>query len=185
MGSASSVNNVRRRLTAWLTLLAGRASGLELEVELLGAPSSRSNDPYGQFGLSTPTLDADAARAQLVALARLWMRLRSEPLPLFEHTSLNVATVLHEEEVEVDAAAAGEPSSASYAAAREGMHGGYSGRADLHDPYTAAVFHAYDIEHGLAQEGNDSVRGLAARLWLPLLKAVEDRESFEGRWRRP
>ena len=181
--AASSITNVRRRLVAWVTLLAGRASGLDLDVELLGPPPARSKLPYGQVGLSAPELDAASARARLVALARLWIRLRCEPLPLFAMTSQKIATALHNEGAQVDAAGHGTPSSALVAAASKGLNGGFKGRGDLDDPYTAALFGGVDIEDLMEREGPDSVRGLAAAVWLPFLQTVVERGVFEETWR--
>ena len=181
--AASSITNVHRQLMGWVTLLAGRASGLDLDVELLGPPPPRSKTSYGQVGLSAPELDASSARAHLVELARLWMRLRHEPLPLFGRTSLAVATALHAEQLEEEAAGRGAPSSALEAAARNAMHGGFRGRGDLDDPYTHALFRGIDIEDAAAREGENSLRGLAATLWFPLMNATVERKTFEETWR--
>jgi exodeoxyribonuclease V gamma subunit len=180
---ASSVGNVRRQLMAWLTLLAGKASGLDLDVELLGPPPSRSKLPYAQEGFSAPHMDAGAARAQLVSVAKLWMRLRCEPLPLFGNTSRALAAAMHSEGIEVEGAAHGAPPSSLVKIAVDKMTGGYSGFGDLGDAYTGALFGTLDVEEAMAREGPESLRGLSAALWLPFLRASVERDAFEKTWR--
>ena len=172
--------------------------GVSLDAELLG-PGDGKRKPYSHGGAR---LDANPehvptpaqARARLSDLARLWMDLRCEPLPLLPKMSLAVAEALVKQGITTvaqldETRRAGEALELDklVTAARSALAITDYHRGDMADDYVrrlhAALAGEAALQRAMAQTGPRSVCGLAARLWLPVFAHEVSQDDFESRWR--
>ncbi len=143
------------RLTAWVKAVCAVAAGHPVqEVCVVGLDRTRT---------MTPPADADAARSLVAGMVELAQSARTEPLPLFPHTSPALAQAL--------ARGYDEPGRLA-AVARQAFFGGDFKRGDLHEPEIADLFAGYDPAQDILARGLEApVVDLARRVWLPLVRS--------------
>jgi len=186
--SASQSPNETARLKGWLHLLAAIACGHPVAgARLVGYGSSagtprsgpRKGERYAGGDFLTFDEDAASALAELNALAGIWQQARLRPLPLFKHTSSALGEILYKER---DNLAALGTQSKLVQKTSDAWYGNKFSKGDIEDPWIATFFVDYDPIDHLEEVGEDTLKGLATRVWVPVFKSIEQGKPLGFAW---
>ena len=179
--TASSADSAKKKLTAWVTVLAARAAGWPVVAgRIVGKPK---HGKASEALIAAPS--PDEARATLQDLVAIWQLGRRRPLPLFAKTSEVIAK-------KVGQVAPNEPppnAEALRATLVGGVKAAWFGvpergiRGDIDDRWIATLFPDYDptrdLDDLLAPE-RDGLVDLANRVWGPVTKAKLAKDALQA-----
>lgn len=181
--TASRVESAKRKLTAWVTLLAARAAGWPVvAARIVGKPSGGKADEV----LLRPPTPGEELRL-LENLIAIWQLGRRKPLPLFSGTS----AVIGEKLASFAAAAEKQGTAVSADELRNKLADAVQKKwlgdpargvyGDSQDRWIAMVFAnydpTYDLDDVLAPDA-DGLVDLATRVWSPLESAKVKAETL-------
>jgi exodeoxyribonuclease V gamma subunit len=182
--SASQSPNEAARLTGWIHLLVAVASGHPVSgARLVGYGSSAGKNRKGEHYAGGDFLlfdgDAASALAALDQLVSVWKNARRRPLPLFRRTSSAIANILYSERENLGSSAT---FSQMVQKASEAWYGNRFVKGDIEDPWIATFFVDYDPIDHLEEQGEDSLVGLATRVWVPVYKGLDQGKDLGFAW---
>ncbi len=155
--TASKQPNEKLQLRAWLALLAAQAAGLAVAAARVVGVDENDRKAERWFVAPPP----EEARRLLSDLVAIWRAGRCQPLPLFARTSPALADVLLKDAV--------APAASLQRVLAENWVGDDHASGDGDDPAILRLFGdeaPADLAH---PAGPLSLRGLAERVWLPML----------------
>ncbi len=155
--TASKQPNAKAQLTAWLTLLVARASGEPVAAARVAGSAEKNSDAETWF--VPPT--AEEAHALLVDLVTIWRAARNAPLPLFARTSPAAAAKL-----------AADPEAPLQAVLATAWTGGEYASGDADEPAVVRLFGAEPPRDLALADGPWSLRDLATRVWVPVIRGT-------------
>ncbi len=180
---AGKVGAGKRALRAWVHLLAACATA-EDGVSLAGARILGVHGKEPETWLAAPSKD-DAA-AMLADLVAVWRRARRRPLPLFEKTSAALAAGLPAPGQAADPKKVSRARGKVASAWEGSSFGGNTIPGEREDRQIAALWAGWSPLDGSLDPADAEPFGfvdLAARVWAPLIRAVD--KSLAADWSTP